>query len=60
MIISHSDMRNSLNTNTIYPQILQENTNLQFQIEFLESADKQLVQAQNQVQQNIGEKRIYK
>ena len=48
------------NNASIYPQILQKNTDLQSRIELLEPVDKQLVQAQNQVQQNIREKRIYK
>ena len=47
------------NDASIYPQILQENTDLRSRVELLESVDQQLVQAQNQVQQNIGEKRIY-
>ena len=34
----------------IYPQILQKNTDLRFRVEMLESADEQLVQAQNQLQ----------
>ena len=33
----------------IYTQILQENTDLRFRVELLESIDEQLVQAQNQV-----------
>ena len=38
------------NDTSIYPQILQKNTNLQCWVELLESVDKQLVQAQNQAQ----------
>ena len=45
---------------SIYPQILQENTDLWSQVEYLESTNEQFVQAQNQVQQNIEEKHIYK
>ena len=44
----------------IYPQILQKNTDLWSWVELLKSADKQLVQAQKQVQQSIRKKRIYK
>ena len=33
------------NDASIYPQILQENTDLWFRVELLESVDKQLVQA---------------
>ena len=47
------------NDASIYPQIVQENTDLRSRVELLESVDKQLVQAQNQLQQSIGEKRIY-
>lgn len=49
-----------VNDTSIYLQILQKNSDLRFWIELLESADKQLVQVQNQVQQGIGEKHIYK
>ena len=42
-------IRHIANDTSIYPQILQENTNLQSQVELLKSADKQLIQAQNQV-----------
>ena len=53
-----SVIRHITNDASIYPQILQENTDLQSRVELLESVDKQLVQAQNQAQQSIGEKRI--
>ena len=39
--------------------MVQENTDLQSQVELLEFANKQLVQAQDQVQQNIRENHIY-
>ena len=55
-----SVIRHIANDAFIYPQIFQENTDLQSQVELLESIDKQLIQAQNQAQQSIGEKRIYK
>ena len=55
-----SVIRHIANDASIYPQILQENTDLRSRVELLESADEQLVQAQNQVQQSIGEKRVYK
>ena len=45
---------------SIYSQIFQKSKDLRFRVKLLESLDKQLVQAQNQVQQSIGEKRIYK
>ena len=47
------------NDTFIYSQIFQENTDLWLWVELLESADKQLVQAQNQVQQNIRKKCVY-
>ena len=55
-----SVIRHIANDASIYPQILQENTNLRSQVELLESIDEQLVQAQNQAQQSIREKRVYK
>ena len=42
-----SVIRHIANDTSIYPQIPQENTDLRFWVELLESADKQLVQAQN-------------
>ena len=53
-------IRHIANDASIYPQILQENTDLWSRVELLESVDEQLVQAQNQAQQSIGEKRVYK
>ena len=47
------------NDASIYPQILQENINLQSRVELLESVDEQLVQVQNQGQQSIGKKHVY-
>ena len=44
----------------LYSKIFQKNTNLRSQVELLESVDEQLVQAQNQAQQSIGKKRVYK
>ena len=55
-----SVIRHIANDAFIYPQILQENTDLWSRVELLESADEQLVQAQNQAQQSIGEKDVYK
>ncbi len=55
-----SVIRHIANDTSIYPQILRENSDLWSQIKLLESADEQLVQAQNQVQQSNGEKCIYK
>ena len=55
-----SVIRHIANDASIYPQILQENTDLRSRVELLESVDEQLVQAQNQAQQSIGEKRVYK
>ena len=55
-----SVIRHIANDASIYPQILQENTDLRSRVKLLESVDKQLVQAQNQAQQSIGEKHIYK
>ena len=54
-----SVIRHIANDASIYPQILQENTDLRSRVELLESVDEQLVQAQNQAQQSIGEKRVY-
>ncbi len=54
-----SVIRHIANNASINLQILRENSDLQSRIELLEFADEQLVQAQNQVQQNIGEKHIY-
>ena len=55
-----SVIRHIANDASIYPQILQENTDLRSRIELLEFVDKQLVQTQNQAQQSIREKRVYK
>ena len=55
-----SVIRHIANDPFIYPQIFQKNIDLQSRIELLESIDKQLVQAQNQMQQSIREKRVYK
>ena len=54
-VIRHID-----NDISIYPQMLPENTDLQSWVELLESENKQLVQAQNQTRQSIGEKCVYK
>ena len=54
-----SIIRHIANDASIYPQILQENTDLRSRVELLKSVDKQLVQAQNKAQQSIGEKRVY-
>ena len=43
-----SVIRHIANDAFIYPQILQENTDLRSRVELLESVDKQLVQTQNQ------------
>ena len=54
-----SVIRHITNDASIYPQILQKNTDLQSWVELLESVDKQLAQPQNQAQRSIGEKRVY-
>ena len=54
-----SVIRHITNDASIYPQIFEENTDLRSQVDLLESADKQLIQAQNQVQQSIREKHVY-
>ena len=41
-------IRHIANDASIYPQILQENTDLRSRVELLKSVDEQLVQAQNQ------------
>ena len=51
-------IRHIANNASIY--LHQENTDLRSQVELLESVDEQLIQAQNQAQQNIQEKRVYK
>lgn len=55
-----SVIRHIANVASIHSQIIQKNSDLQSWVELLESADKQLVQAQYQVLQSIGEKHIYK
>ena len=54
-----SVIRHIANDASIYLQIFQEYTNLRSRVELLESANKQLIQALNQMQQNIAEKCIY-